>query len=138
MRMLALLVIVVSACGGPKQSSASLELGTGDQRFITLNDGDPVPIIHGLQGGYHVWGSVRVSNMAPMGLHLQFALARVDGSGPPTMRTDVVDLVDGEHLGTAVFVPDPDGVRDQPCALSVSAIDGDGRAATGERKIVPQ
>lgn len=31
-----------------------------------------------------------------------------------------------------------DGVRDQPCALNVSAIDGDGRAATSERKILAQ
>src|SRR4051794_36949910 len=33
-------------------------LGGGVLAFVPEHDGDTVPIIHGPQGGYHVWGSV--------------------------------------------------------------------------------
>jgi len=137
-RLWVLLAVTVGACGTRAADRPSVELGTGDQAFIVLHDGDPVPIIHGLQGGYHVWGAVRASDLAPMGVHLQFTLARLDDAVPVTTRTDVADLVDGEHLGTAVFVPDPDGVRGQPCTFDLTAIDTHGTMVHSQRTIVPQ
>src|SRR5947209_6948520 len=113
MRTLALLVVTVGGCGGAPAGVPAVEVGTGQETFIALGDGDAVPIIHGLQGGYHVWGAARASNLAASQLHLVFTLARVDGAAPSSTRTEVVDLVGGEHLGTAVFVPEPDRVRGQ-------------------------
>ena len=40
----------------------SFDFGTGDSSFVPVSDGDDVTMIHGPQGGWHIWGSVRVSN----------------------------------------------------------------------------
>ena len=42
-----------------------LELGAGDIAFEPLDNGDPIDVIHGPQGGFHVLGSVRVNGIDP-------------------------------------------------------------------------
>lgn len=43
-----------------------LEVGTGEEAYEALTSGDPVTMVHGPQGGWHVLGSVRIWNMAPI------------------------------------------------------------------------
>ena len=40
-----------------------LEVGTGETTFEGLNENDPVVMVHGPQGGWHMLGSVRTHNM---------------------------------------------------------------------------
>ncbi len=40
-----------------------IEVGTGAASFVSLNEGDPVVMVHGPQGGWHLLGSVRAWNM---------------------------------------------------------------------------
>ncbi len=52
---------------GPcRSSSAAVEIGTGDSEFLSLADGDPVIMVHGPQGGWHMLGSVRVRYTTPV------------------------------------------------------------------------
>ena len=53
-----------------------LELGTGTEAFEPLTEGQPVPIIAGPQGGYHVWGALQAGGFAPQGVMMHFTLEK--------------------------------------------------------------
>ncbi|MEQ1564884.1 MAG: hypothetical protein ABMA64_04545 [Myxococcota bacterium] len=65
------LVGAVVGCGGPPSDSDSgntdsctseaiqLEVGTGEMQFLKLAAGDPVTLVHGPQGGWHVWTAIQ-------------------------------------------------------------------------------
>jgi hypothetical protein len=131
---------MMAGCGGPAiVGPPGVEIGTGSDHFVALADGDTVPIIHGIQGGYHVWGAVRARGVDPSGLRLRFTVWLTDGTDPVTTRTDRVDLDgSGVHAGTAVFLPDPTVVRDHDCRLRVDITDVDGRTAGDERVVRPE
>lgn len=63
-----------TAWPGPPQAI----LGGGVLRFLPWGDCARVPIIHGVQGGYHVWGGVRARYVSPQ-VQLRFTIT--DGSG---------------------------------------------------------
>lgn len=42
---------------------SSVELGTGTESFIPLDDGDPLRFERGPQGGYHAYGSLRATGV---------------------------------------------------------------------------
>ncbi|HUH03145.1 MAG TPA: hypothetical protein VML75_14210 [Kofleriaceae bacterium] len=67
--MMRLLVLcVVAACGGGVGVDAGppmAELGTGELEFETIGDGDPMLVVHGPQGGYHLVGAMRASGIDP-------------------------------------------------------------------------
>jgi hypothetical protein len=134
-----LLIVGCGGGGGP----VSVDVGTGVDRFVEIHDGDPVPIIMGLQGGFHIWGSVRAINMSLHTMKLRFTLFLDGNPTPVTVRTDNVDLTstgDGvaEHLGSAVFLPDPAVVRRQRCRMHLDATDASGRSASAEHVMVPE
>ncbi len=136
MRSLAWLLFL-GGCSAGFAGPPTADVGGGVDQFITLHDGDSVPIIHGLQGGYHVWGSVRAANVDPSGLALRFTLYIEEASDPYTIRNDTVDLSGGEHLGTAVFLPNPDDVRGRSCRFHLDVTDAHGRTASAEHRVIP-
>jgi len=132
-------VPLAAACSAAGFSGPpAADVGTGADHFVTLHDGDAVPIIMGLQGGYHVWGSVRAANVGSQNVTLRFSLFHGDETAPVTVRLDTVDLTGGEHLGSAVFLPDPSAVRGQPCRLHLDLTDENGRTASAEHRITPE
>ncbi len=42
-----------------------VEVGTGEFQFETLSDGDVVTMVHGPQGGWHIWTSVVTHGSEP-------------------------------------------------------------------------
>jgi hypothetical protein len=54
-----LLALVLAACSAP-EGPLQIEVGTGDARFVQLEEGGSVPLTCGGQGGQHVWTSVRL------------------------------------------------------------------------------
>lgn len=75
MRVLVPLLLLLGSCDGPAITeldagppedggSPRLEVGTGESTFVALNDGDPVELVHGPQGGYHVLVAVRATSLA--------------------------------------------------------------------------
>ncbi|MEY3214682.1 MAG: hypothetical protein RIT28_5163 [Pseudomonadota bacterium] len=66
------LMALILLCGCPGRDSedtdcptldTTVELGTGTDRFIPLNDGDPLTFERGPQGGYHVYGSLQATGV---------------------------------------------------------------------------
>ena len=130
-------LLLFCGCSAGVSGPPNVDVGGGADQFITLRDGDSVPIIHGLQGGYHVWGSVRASGVDPNALALRFTLYIEEATDAYTIRNDTVDLSDGEHLGTAVFLPNPDDVRGRSCRFHLDVTDAAGRTASSEHRVTP-
>jgi len=64
--------------GGVSPRAPYLELGTGFRRFEALSEGQTVPIIEGIQGGYHVWGALKGRGFLDSDISLLFELS-LDG-----------------------------------------------------------
>lgn len=142
---MARLLLVAAACGACAGCGSSavhfpgppeLELGTGFNQFVAVADGDPVPIIHGLQGGFHIWGSVQARYVDPIGINLRFEVTLAATGEPQALRDDNGDLSgtsdglsEGVHLGTAVIFKDVTLVQGQPCDWTVDLTDQEGRTA---------
>jgi hypothetical protein len=44
---------------------SEVTLGTGEDAFVPVDDGDDITIVFGPQGGYHLTGSMRASGIVP-------------------------------------------------------------------------
>lgn len=49
---------------GAAEAKWHVEVGGGEDAFVALEDGAHVPIVHGVQGGSHVWASLRLEGVA--------------------------------------------------------------------------
>ena len=47
-------------------AAPAIDVGPGAAGFEPLSDGDPLVMVHGPQGGWHMLGSVRTHNMKPI------------------------------------------------------------------------
>jgi len=128
---------------------AECVLGTGQLAFVTIQNTDVIPIIHGPQGGYHIWGAVRAKNIDPAGLRLTFTLAlastgtvvntvRIIRSLTPVAVSAASPPGWSESVGSYVYVPDPRVIDGQSVRMSVDAVDAAGHTAHDERLITPQ
>ena len=48
------------------EDALDFQIGTGENEFELLDDGDTVEVIHGTQDGHHILGSVRIQNTTPV------------------------------------------------------------------------
>ena len=96
----------LSGCGAPQpiedvpgaSAVTRLELGTGQLYWEPLNaSGTHVELIHGPQGGYHIFGRVRFS--APTAdVYIRFRATLLDGGAALNDPNDRVHLVEGRGL----------------------------------------
>jgi hypothetical protein len=101
-----LLVLAMAGCGadppppppslypGPPQAL----LGGGVIDFNPLATCDQVGIIHGQQGGYHVWGSVRARYINPKAVSMRFTITDV-------ATANAVNVVDFSGKTAETFFP---------------------------------
>lgn len=74
------------------------ELGTGQLSWEDLTtDGTHVELIHGPQGGYHVFGRVRFTGLSPQ-VGITFEVTPVEGGAPVNDPTDRIVLAEGRGL----------------------------------------
>lgn len=59
----------------PRPPGPYLELGTGFRRYESVTEGEEVPIIMGIQGGYHVWGALKGYGFTGTDISLLFELS---------------------------------------------------------------
>jgi len=71
------ILLLLAACSGSSEvvcdGTPDVEFGTGDQTFILLEEGDPMPIFDGPQGGSHLYGAVDACNLEGP-LDIQFSI----------------------------------------------------------------
>jgi hypothetical protein len=128
-----------------------IEVGTGSAQFESLADGDPVTMVHGPQGGWHMLGSVRVHNMTTI-VEIAFTV-KVEASGVqvgggslyvqlvaedecvgyfPGMYAylNVTELVDGDR-----DTP-PELLAYEPVVMDAVVTGQDGTVASGEVRVI--
>ncbi len=90
----------------------TLEIGLGLSGFEPLPEGEPFPLIHGPQGGYHLEVGLRATNLVQDAGFLQAVMiARVDGMTEDAVSYPYVDLRCvrdyRESYGSLLVFPDP-------------------------------
>ena len=137
----------LSACASanvaPPPTEALLELGTGTARFIPLTDGAEVEMIHGAQGGWHVWVSVRAEGLAQGLGSLEIEHGPADGSAPPQhTRVGVMfDPPDAQgrrsSLGWTAVFDNPACQQDRLYRIRVTLTTASGQRLEDERDVLP-
>lgn len=109
---------------GPCRSApATVEIGTGDSEFVPLAEDDPVIMVHGPQGGWHMLGSVRVRHTTPV-VNIRFLIETESGVTIADNNLNVLLIDEGDcqglypgmyaYLDVAALA---DGERDTPPEL---------------------
>jgi hypothetical protein len=128
------------ACG-----ASSAEVGGGERAFEPLDEGDPLVMVHGPQGGWHVLASLRVQNMLDI-VDIAYAIDVLPDGPRISDQTYRVQLVDeggcsGVYPGMYGYLEVDalaDGEADTPpevlvgrtLRLSLQAADAEGRIAS--------
>jgi hypothetical protein len=132
-------VEATSEAGAP----LGVELGTGTTAFEPLASGTSVDVVHGPQGGDHVWTSVRIADgaveHATVELSARFARSG-ELAGPPT-RVAVTLTPDGSRrmaCGLQTLIARPSAVKGESVILRADVRAEDGRAGFDARSVVPR
>jgi hypothetical protein len=82
----------------PDGGAVRVELGTGQLHWEDLSSqGTRVELIHGPQGGYHIFGRVRFEGVGPE-VHVRFRVTPLEGGAPVNDPNDRLRLVPGRGL----------------------------------------
>ena len=123
-------------------ASLDVEVGIGSVDFERIADGDGVPIIHGAQGGYHVWTAVRVQQAdvadARINLYARFEDSHALAGDPSGLAVSLY-LEGGARVawGMRDLIHDPVAAKGKRVILRVEVVANDGRHGEAERVVVP-
>lgn len=140
--LLVLAVPALAGCG-VEGDQAAVEVGTGESRFEALTQGQEVPLILGVQGGYHVWMSLRATALDPEKVWLDVE-TEVNGEAANALAITQMQPEDEEASDAAVLVgwpvimADPMAVDGHDLNLTVTLTDEDGISATGAVTVRPR
>jgi len=123
-------------------AQSTVSIGTGFPDFVPITPGSDLPIIAGIQGGFHLWGGFVATHIDPRSVTIEF-VTTLDGRD--IGRASYVDtLVDDggqmKYAGVAVIFDsdvDPDEVSSRPMSMSVRLEDMNGRVVTDSVELVP-
>lgn len=125
----------------PDEGEAHLELGSGSWRFEPLEDGAPVALVRGAQGGWHVWVSVRADGIDSDDVVLEIESQVADESRPAQRTAVDVRLDRADADGRRAFVGWPQVIADPGCMvgellrLKVALTDSSGTRVVAERYV---
>lgn len=74
-----------------------VEIGTGQSSWESLPDGAPVELIHGPQGGYHLFARIREQRLGG-DVQVTFRVTPVEGGDPVNDPADRIRLLEGRGL----------------------------------------
>jgi hypothetical protein len=156
-RLIGLSSLVTLACGGAATSTSPTKttvddgskapptfvVGTGKDAYTATEDGATVEIIHGPQGGYHLWGAFRVKGISRGIASVTYDVAR-DGSpvtplSSTTYEVDPFPRAGGrEWAGLIGYVPNDQLAltANTPVVLSMTLTDASGTVLHDERHVV--
>lgn len=108
------LIIGSTACSPCPSGPPSLALGTGQTHFEPLTDGDPLDMLRGPQGGFHVFGSLQLTELVggsgPIETdipHVGFSLVTDEQEEVAAWATRPLWVPDGELIGQLVVFSHP-------------------------------
>lgn len=135
-------LVLLGACQTPFtiDGPPSMEVGTGEFEFRSVDPGEELEVVQGLQGGQHVWLGVSIENMNPNDLHLDLDIQFVETDEPHANPLFFdIDLFEGasgswEYAGLPAQVKASE-VDGHQLRLNVTATDKDGREAEGSMEI---
>lgn len=150
--------VLCTACGGDTEEpspdsgvpdadtgadEAYVTIGTGFPSYIPVSDGDTLPIIEGIQGGFHLWGGFEVSGLEPSGLIIEFDLVwNGDRIGGASYSDELWGDADPyEYGGVAVIFSDNDlpmQVDGETVTVSVRLEDTAGVVVTDSVEVIPE
>ncbi len=85
-------------CKPAGHGAATISLGTGQQDYLPLADGDTVRLEKGPQGGHHIWTAVRMKNLKQTGTTTTVTAVQ-PGTGLTVPPTGVVFSFVGDEGG---------------------------------------
>lgn len=142
---MALLLALAVGCDGTSNDDAgpgpTLELGTGEGRYSTFEDGETLDLVTGCQGAQHVWIALRTTGLERRGVIIDTALRRVrddvEVSTPLIVRVTLDDAGGeiGEIAGLTLVVPEPDEALEEDLRLSATVTDQDDLSASDVRPV---
>lgn len=158
MKYLGPLLILAACAGGEPDPCAAfdpftLELGTGEETFETLEDGQPVMMVHGPQGGWHMLASARLENTTER-VELHFVITHLDSGvvvadNTYKTRLETTGECQGQFVGMYGYLnvfPLAEGDDNTPPELlsyedlrfDMTATDSEGRIATDSRLVLAE
>ena len=144
----------MAACGGaPEIDEAALALcakpehpfamGTGNDRFNSVQKGQEIWFEPGIQGGFHLWGAVRAGDIDPVDTVIEFELHQ-DGrhlGGRILPKTLNCGAQGYEYVGVPVelfFHVPAYNVADRPMEMRVILTERNGRTHTDSIPFMPK
>jgi len=132
----------------------SVSIGTGFPCLEPLGDDETVPIIMGIQGGFHVWGGFEARGLQPDGVEIDFKLVRDGVELASASYIDDIDAAYGpasgcaaapegayQYAGVAVvlfFDVQPESVSGASADLSIQLRDRRGVVVSDSVRVVPE
>ena len=126
-----------------RRSAPTFVVGSGKDSYAAMADGATVEIIHGPQGGYHLWGAFRVTGIASGRVSVTYVVSRDTLPATPLSSTtyEVVPFARAggrEWAGLIGYVPNDqlEATANQPVVLSMTLTDAAGSVLRDERHVV--
>lgn len=122
----------------------AFELGTGSWRFEPIEDGAQLDMVHGAQGGWHVWLAFRVDGIDDEDLLFVTTETQLgdESRAPHVTRTRVpfeAPDIEGHRVfvGWTEILDDPSCMLGAPLRVKATLELPDGSTLTDERYITP-
>lgn len=117
-----------------------VEVGTGEFDFQELAPGDPVRLVYGAQGGYHMWTAIRVHDAALRDVRVNLSSRFEDGTPGGKASGVAVPLVVGpgataSATGLRNFIDDAVAARNKKLVLRVEVVAEDQRHGSAEKLV---
>jgi hypothetical protein len=122
-----------SMMGGSMMGEAWIKIGTGFRRYEPLEEGQEVPVIAGIQGGFHVWGGFVGAGFDDTDVRITYSL---ELEGIPLATADYIEFElpknhrgEFEYAGVSVIYFENDDVErtsglEMTLKLSVETLNG--------------
>ena len=138
--LVAVAVPTAQGCGAAQEPTATVQIGTGESQFEALDNAQEVTMVRGVQGGYHVWMSLKAQGLDAAKVWVDVDTQVQGQSYESRVVTSLEQDQDGNAVlvGHPVILDDPQAADGNTLALHVRVTDLHGVAADAAVDIMPR